>query len=85
MTTFDVMIGDFGDSETAIARGTPAALQMASHRLANDVFVVAYGKTTNPMTRESVTIAMAIPTPAANHGFLKLKRRSSLIGLLLHK
>src|SRR5580704_15942453 len=83
MTTFDVMMGDFSDSETVVARGTPAALQIASHRLANDVFVVAYGRMKNPTTRENTTIAPVIPTPAANHGFLKVKRRSALIAPLL--
>lgn len=35
MTTVEVIAAGFGTSELKVARGTPAALQMASQRLAN--------------------------------------------------
>jgi hypothetical protein len=41
MTTFDVVKSGFAVSKVTVARGTPAALQMASQRLVNCELVVA--------------------------------------------
>src|SRR3979409_858925 len=85
MTTLWVTAAGLGASELIVVRGTPAALQIASQRLTNCAPVVAYGSSMNPATSERTTNAAVTPTPAANQGFLQVKRRSVLIARPQHR
>src|SRR5690348_16977138 len=73
------VVGTLGDTTGATAgagRGTPAALQIASHRPANWTFLWIVGSHTKPKAAATKTMAVVIATLPVNQGLRGEKRRS---------
>src|SRR5450830_700772 len=82
MTLLGRPVGRVGNSTGWNRLGTPAAVQMASHRPVMVLSLWELGIQIKPMHAAITTMARTPPTLAVNHMFLKEKTRSLLICVL---